>query len=148
VDEYFGSSPGSTSPLDPTWTAAPQLQAADALEVAQPTLAFAPAAPAAPPAQVAPPVAESVPVAIPVPPQPVAKSPELVEAGASVSIQDDAVSGDGTPLAVRVGAEDTSEDSNFLTDLLIDVLDRGCSDLHLTVGAPPTVRLNGQHTTV
>ena len=44
---------------------------------------------------------------------------------------------------VRVGAEDTSDDSAFLTDLLLYVLDAGCSDLHLTVGAPPTVRKHG-----
>src|SRR5205085_8349960 len=44
---------------------------------------------------------------------------------------------------VRLGAEDTSIDSTFLTDLLLETLDRGCSDLHLTVGAHPTVRQNG-----
>ncbi|HUR52020.1 MAG TPA: PilT/PilU family type 4a pilus ATPase [Mycobacteriales bacterium] len=44
---------------------------------------------------------------------------------------------------VRLGAEDNSLDSSFLTDLLIEVLDRNCSDLHLTVGAPPTVRHHG-----
>ena len=43
----------------------------------------------------------------------------------------------------RVGAEDTTDDSMFLTDLLIAVLERKCSDLHMTVGAPPTVRENG-----
>ncbi|MDP9165222.1 MAG: type IV pilus twitching motility protein PilT [Actinomycetota bacterium] len=31
----------------------------------------------------------------------------------------------------------------MLADLLLEVLDRGASDLHLTVGAPPTVRMNG-----
>jgi twitching motility protein PilT len=31
-----------------------------------------------------------------------------------------------------------------LNGLLIQVLDRGCSDLHLTTGAPPTLRLNGE----
>jgi twitching motility protein PilT len=45
--------------------------------------------------------------------------------------------------AVRVGAEDTSTDSAFLTDLLLYVLEFGCSDLHLTVGAHPTVRTSG-----
>jgi len=47
------------------------------------------------------------------------------------------------PESVRVGAEDTSGDSNFLADLLISVLDQGCSDLHLTVGAAPAVRKQG-----
>ena len=45
--------------------------------------------------------------------------------------------------AVRIGAEDTSEDSNFLSDLLTHVLQSGSSDLHLTVGAHPTIRLHG-----
>src|SRR5207253_3220969 len=49
-------------------------------------------------------------------------------------------------LAVRVGAESTFEDTTFLADLLIHVLDTNCSDLHLTVGAHPTVRLNGHLT--
>ena len=44
---------------------------------------------------------------------------------------------------VRIGAEDNSAASGFLAGLLADVLERGCSDLHLTVGAPPMVRLNG-----
>ena len=48
------------------------------------------------------------------------------------------------PKAVRVGAEDTSTDSAFLTDLLLYVLEFGCSDLHLTAGAHPTVRSSGQ----
>jgi twitching motility protein PilT len=46
--------------------------------------------------------------------------------------------------AVRLGAEDTSTDSAFLTDLLLYVLEFGCSDLHLTAGAHPTVRSSGQ----
>ncbi len=45
--------------------------------------------------------------------------------------------------SVRVGAEDDSDDSMFLDDLLIKVLELGCSDLHLTVGARPTVRQHG-----
>ncbi|MCW2679028.1 MAG: twitching motility protein, partial [Frankiales bacterium] len=45
--------------------------------------------------------------------------------------------------AVRVGAEDTSENSAFLSDLLLYVLEQGCSDLHLTVDAHPTVRKSG-----
>jgi twitching motility protein PilT len=48
------------------------------------------------------------------------------------------------PGTVRIGAEDTSTDSAFLTDLLLYVLEFGCSDLHLTAGAHPTVRSSGQ----
>ena len=47
------------------------------------------------------------------------------------------------PRPIRVGAEDTSIDSGFLSDLLLRVLLEGCSDLHLTAGAAPTVRRNG-----
>ena len=53
-----------------------------------------------------------------------------------------APTGEGT--TVRIGAEDTSGDSAFLTDLLLYVLEFGCSDLHLTAGAHPTVRSSGQ----
>ncbi len=42
------------------------------------------------------------------------------------------------------GQENASPDFLDLNALLIQVLDRKCSDLHLTIGAPPTVRLNGQ----
>jgi twitching motility protein PilT len=44
---------------------------------------------------------------------------------------------------VRIGAEDTSEDSAFLADLLLHVLNQNCSDLHLSAGAHPTVRSKG-----
>ena len=45
--------------------------------------------------------------------------------------------------AVRLGAENTTEDSMFLSDLLLHVLNNKNSDLHLAVGARPTVRQNG-----
>ena len=45
---------------------------------------------------------------------------------------------------VRVGAENNSVDSAFLADLLVSVIEKGCSDLHMTAGAAPTVRRNGQ----
>ena len=42
------------------------------------------------------------------------------------------------------GTEAKTDLGNFdLNGLLIHVLDRKCSDLHMTIGAPPTVRLNG-----
>ncbi len=43
----------------------------------------------------------------------------------------------------RLGAEDSSEDSAFLADLLLYVLEHNSSDLHLTVGAHPTIRQHG-----
>jgi twitching motility protein PilT len=149
-DGYYGAVPTPASPLDPSWTPAPQLQPADALDVAQPSMSFASAvsvdapttypavqdlqppvtAPPAVPLQAS--VTIAAPVSVPAPPPIATTEPLMSAAGAAEE-----------PLAVRVGAEDTSDDSSFLTDLLVDVLDRGCSDLHLTVGAPPTVRLNG-----
>jgi twitching motility protein PilT len=39
--------------------------------------------------------------------------------------------------------EDSPEDAGLLTRLLIATLDAGASDLHLTAGAPPTIRLHG-----
>jgi twitching motility protein PilT len=159
VDQHgTAGSDGSPSPLDPSWTPAPQLQPTHALEVAQPTFAFSgpttePTTPAdlsagydvlpgtAPVAveQVAVMPVQPAPVSEPMPlaPPPAAAAPTApAEATATSAAYDE-------PLAVRVGAEDTSGDSGFLTDLLLEVLNRGCSDLHLTVGAPPTVRLNG-----
>ena len=47
---------------------------------------------------------------------------------------------------VRIGAEDTSQESAFLSDLLLHVLNNKNSDLHLTVGARPTVRQHGHLT--
>ncbi|MDQ1635976.1 MAG: twitching motility protein PilT, partial [Frankiaceae bacterium] len=38
---------------------------------------------------------------------------------------------------------DSDGEEIILSDLLIEVLERGASDLHLTAGAPPTLRLNG-----
>jgi twitching motility protein PilT len=44
---------------------------------------------------------------------------------------------------VRGGAAPGSEDSALLTRLLHDIVDSGASDLHLTAGAPPMMRLQG-----
>jgi twitching motility protein PilT len=50
---------------------------------------------------------------------------------------------EGGPPKTR-GTEAQTDLGNFdLNGLLIQVLDRKCSDLHMTIGAPPTVRLNG-----
>ncbi len=51
----------------------------------------------------------------------------------------------GSPPVAGRGTESRLDIGNFdLNGLLIQVLERKCSDLHLTTGAPPTVRLNGQ----
>ena len=87
------------------------------------------------PAQAAPPLAMPAQAA---PSAPVrAPLPTLTPAQA----QPDSAAAPDT--SVRIGAEDTSGDSAFLADLLLHVLHNGSSDLHLTVGAHPTVRQSG-----
>jgi twitching motility protein PilT len=99
-----------------------------------PTPAPVVAAPLAAP-MAAPPVSQPSPAVIEVPESP-------ADLAAPTAVATTSTPG-GLEEAVRLGAEDTSLDSNFLTELLIETLDRQCSDLHLTVGAPPTVRANG-----
>jgi twitching motility protein PilT len=169
MDDYYVG--GSPSPPDAQWTPAQQLQTQDALDTSRPLFSFettaialtppVSAVPAQPPAPPAPPqvvpqatvsvaallappappaqVELSAPLsaATPLAPAPLEATPQSVMAGA-VDAEDKGL--------VRVGAEDTTEDSTFLTDLLLETLDRGCSDLHMTVGARPTVRQNGSLT--
>jgi twitching motility protein PilT len=157
MDGYFGSvppAPAEPSPLDPSWTPAPPLAHESPLDLSASTMSFgaapAPVAPApAAPAPAAPvaPVAAAAPVPPPLAPAaaPAAAAPQP-PAAPSVPPQASAPAAPAAPSldkAVRVGAEDTSEDSAFLSDLLLHVLDNGCSDLHLTVGARPTVRKAG-----
>jgi twitching motility protein PilT len=103
--------------------------------------------PALVPVQAVPGLAPASPVPVATGPQvdsPLLAPPASPPPGALVPLQAaPPVTGQG-PEAVRVGAEDTSDDSGYLAGLLLEVLERGCSDLHLTVGAPPTVRKNGQ----
>ena len=165
MDGYFNAPPPGkpeVSPLDPGWTAAPPLPGGSPLDAA-PTMSFsAPPAPPAMPAPAVPPPAPiaaatppplpptaslgavPAPVAAPLlpPPMPAAAPAVPPQAPAPVSAPPAAA----PDVAVRVGAADTTEDSAFLSDLLIHVLDFGCSDLHLTVGAHPTVRLSGHLT--
>jgi twitching motility protein PilT len=149
LDGYFGPVTPSEppyapelSPLDPGWNNSAPSSPADSFDLAQqPAMSFsAPAAesyaapvPAYQPAEPVPaPVAQVAPITVEVPAQ---AGPEDAEAGE----YDD---------RVRLGADDTSVEATFLTDLLIETLDRGCSDLHLTVGAPPTVRQHGHLTPI
>ena len=140
-DSYFGSASSAPSPLDPGWQAPPQLQAPDPLQVATPTMAFTslPAEPVTAVPMQHVPLAEAIVVepqaAPPMVPLPLPPSPVDVAVTEAPSTLED--------MTVRMGAEDTSDDSHFLTELLIETLDRGCSDLHLTIGAPPTVRQHG-----
>src|SRR3954468_19095054 len=144
----------AVSPLDAMWVAQPASHVESPLQLAaespvsfQP--AAAPVAPPVPPRQsvpgstsagglVAPPVAPppaAVPLVHPAPAAFVPEQPPMPQMPTAAS-----------SAPARVGAEDSTPDSTFLADLLLHVLDRGCSDLHLAVGAHPTVRLNGHLT--
>jgi twitching motility protein PilT len=89
----------------------------------------APAAPMAAPAPVEAPAQAHVTPEVTVPDQPTAAVPDAT----------------GSDVAYTRGAlEESSEfEAGLLTDLLIEVLDKGASDLHITAGARPTIRLNG-----
>ena len=142
MEGYFSSPPAPT-PLDPDWSAAPVAPA--------PAPPLAPAPLLAAPAQ--PMVAPVTAVTALLPPSELTRAaappPLTTEAVARLAPEVSAEPGlsEAPPEhSVRIGAEDHSEDSTFLADLLVAVLDQGCSDLHLTVGARPTVRKNGQLT--
>ena len=142
MEGYFGSPPAPT-PLDPDWSAAPVAPA--------PAPPLAPAPLLAAPAQ--PMVAPVTAVTALLPPSELTRAaappPLTTEAVARLAPEVSAEPGQSEAPpehSVRIGAEDNSEDSTFLADLLVAVLDQGCSDLHLTVGARPTVRKNGQLT--
>jgi len=71
----------------------------------------------------------------PVPPS--SQVPELApEPGAEAAASVD------QPIA-RMGADNDEQSSAQLMDLLLQVQDVGASDLHLTAGAPPTLRIHG-----
>jgi twitching motility protein PilT len=156
-DDFFSASAGSLSeplvdaapvpvPLEPAWSPAPALTANDPFQIAQPGMSFGEPAYAAPAAEAPtyaaapePAYAAAPPISVPLQAEAVTPEPTQVADAAPAATASPASAED----LVRLGAEDRSEDSGFLTELLIEVLDRSCSDLHLTVGAPPTVRQNG-----
>ncbi|GAC1609469.1 MAG: hypothetical protein NVS3B26_10870 [Mycobacteriales bacterium] len=161
LDGYFGAPAPSVSPAQPTWAPAPALQSATPMQLSSDaSVRFAPAVP---------PPAAPVDLAVAVDPGPGGQAAQLltspmpiapVTSTAPAAFASPAgyvpvqaaptpaadIQQPAEPVAVRVGAESTAEDSNFLADLLVYVLDYNCSDLHMTVGAHPTVRLNGHLT--
>jgi twitching motility protein PilT len=162
MDGFFASAP-APSPLDASWkppSAAPLQMAQESTVVfgAPPEdAATTGPAHALPPGTASPPStpsSQSAPAVVPAgvfaprvaaPLAPAAPAPASVmgvpPASATAAVPEQV----GPPDAggTRIGAEDTSQDSAFLSDLLLHVLERGCSDLHLTVGARPTVRKSG-----
>ena len=135
---------------DPWWVPPAQAAAPPLSFGGGPQLTFEPSppAPVAPAAAVAPaaPVAPAAGALTLAPAAPV--QPQLaVGIAPDLPVPEQAGPHDPAPAAaVRVGAEDNSNESTFLADLLLHVLDSGCSDLHMTVGAPPTVRMHGRLT--
>jgi twitching motility protein PilT len=147
----------SVSPLDPAWTPTPVAPMAPApiAPMTPPAAAMTPAAPAAPavplsPAPAgAPPLAPLSPAPLPAPPAgPVALSPApIVPPQLPASDAAAVAEREERPSArTAIGEDDSALESIQLTDLLVEVLDRGGSDLHLTAGARPTIRINGQLT--
>jgi twitching motility protein PilT len=129
------------SPLDPTWspdgTTETNGMSADVLNGSgpAPTPVFQPMQPVAPaPPAYEPPVVPAAAMPTPAP----ATAP--VESQ-SVAAQD---AGSGDAAYARSALEESSEfEAGLLTELLIEVLDKGASDLHITAGARPTLRMNG-----
>jgi twitching motility protein PilT len=102
-----------------------------------PAPVFAPM-PSTTPAPVAPsyemPTAPAATTAPPAPPAPAAEPQAVVAQDSHAS--DEAYG--------RRAMEESSEfEAGLLTELLIEVLDKSSSDLHITAGARPTLRLNG-----
>jgi twitching motility protein PilT len=139
------------SPLDPDWS--PD-KAAGAVAVPPSTHApasvpdpgaspFSSAATTVPaPAPAAAPTGSAVimPYTTPVgePPAPAVPDVPVQSDGA-----DRAAAGVGEASARAAIEEDSSFEAGLLTELLVEVLEKGASDLHITAGARPTIRLHG-----
>jgi twitching motility protein PilT len=115
------------------------------IELAAPTMSFAPAPTAAPPVAAPAPVPAPIPVLAPAVAAP-APRPAPTPAPVAVVPAQPARAAAPADANVRIGAEDTTDDVGFLTDLLLHVLEHKSSDLHLTIGARPTVRQHGHLT--
>src|SRR3954453_10204363 len=161
------------SPLDPDWhpdggaetgaaaaaepffsTAAPSVAPPSSVPLAPPPAPPAgsgvplPPPPAAPEAQL-PPAPMAAPVVAPTAPvvsapAPVAPSvPEQPVAPVTEAAQPVTAASPDAAYTRSALEEDSELEAGLLTELLIEVLDRNASDLHLTAGARPTIRMNG-----
>jgi twitching motility protein PilT len=127
--------PAGSMPMPPAPMSSP------AVAPPAPVAPLAPVAPPAPVAAVAPaaPVAAAAPFAPPAPSVPEQSAPAEPADAAQASTSPSAESA-----YTRSALEENSElEAGLLTDLLIEVLERNASDLHLTAGARPTIRTNG-----
>jgi twitching motility protein PilT len=151
-DFFAAPHPATTSPLDPAWQppgSAPAATAPPAPAVATPATAPAAAPPAPAPAYAAPQCAPAPFAAAPAAPAPApqvapppapAAEPPPAEAAATEVQSAEALEKAYVRSALE---EDSQAEGIFLNDLLVRVLDSGGSDLHLTAGARPTIRVNG-----
>jgi len=127
------------SPLDPDWS--PELSHAPAAVPEQNASPFTSAA-ATVPAVSAPAPAPTVPTA----PYAVPDPTEVVtatEPPSSGPASNGSAPGGHDSQARAAIEEDSAFEAGLLTELLIEVLEKGASDLHITAGARPTIRLHG-----
>jgi len=103
--------------------------------------AFTPAAPTPPPGPAArPSAAPTTPASLPANPAPATMGSFAPPSGGMVSAA-------GTTTArASLGDDLDASGSGLLTDLLTEVLNQGASDLHVTSGAKPTLRIHGSLT--
>jgi twitching motility protein PilT len=141
----------ATSPLDPSWapvngmTVLPGVGVAPSGSQMTPSVAAPPAVAPAVAAPVAPAVAppsyvDSAPAGLP------AQMPEPPAAPAAQAMPDqnvNAVIERDAAYARAALEEDSGIEANLLTELLIEVQESGSSDLHLSAGAKPTIRIHG-----
>ena len=140
------------SPLDPDWS--PD-QAAGSAAVppsthapasvpdpgASPFSSAAPTIPAPAPANAPTGSAVIMPYAAPV--AETAPAPAVPDVPTQPEGADRAAAGVGEVSARAALEEDSTFEASLLTDLLVEVLEKGASDLHITAGARPTIRLHG-----
>jgi len=128
------SGTGSVSPLDPSWSVPNRSEPAWIGSAPVNTVA---------PTSVLPDLAPPAPVTGPVVPAPTPAgedSPGYVRASSpTTSVPEVPETGYGR----AVIEENTDVESGMLTDLLITLLESGGSDLHITAGARPTLRVHG-----
>jgi twitching motility protein PilT len=132
------------SPLDPGWSgpATGMTVLPGVLPAVAPGVQSTPSVAASvAPSPVAPPAyAPAAPVAMPpaqLPVQPPAAQPPGPDHGVDAQIERD------TAYARAALEEDSGIEANLLTELLIEVQETGASDLHLSAGARPTLRVHG-----
>jgi twitching motility protein PilT len=136
----------SLEPAEPYQAPAPayDVSPAPSYDVA-PVVEPAPTAQLAPVTELAPAYVpeQVVPVSSPLPAAPAAFAPDGVPAEGSSALL---AASEAEESAYSRGSTEVDGDENDiqLNDLLMHVLDTGASDLHLTSGARPSIRLNGE----